>query len=197
MIVQVRGNHGSGKSTAVRGLMNRFPLHQVVYARELSNWERLAVKEDEVVGLILNGPGEGTFLVGAYDRPTGGCDGVKKQDHINQRARFFHDLGYHVVFEGILASITFQRYADLAEQVGRDKMLFGFLDTAKEQSFANIAERRKSSKITRGPFNEGLFDSKITMLRRNRERLIADGYRVLDLRFGEATEQIADALLTA
>lgn len=197
MVIQVRGNHGSGKSTAVRALIQKYGIHTETAAGEVDgHLLGMAEKHTEIIGYILHGPGPGTFIVGPYKSPTGGCDVVKRQDYITNRVKHFHDLGYHVVFEGILASITYQRYADLADYVGKSNYVFGFLATTKEQSYANIAKRRESSTVVRGPFKDDLFDAKVAMLARCHARYIAEGYRVEDLAFGRATDQI-DTFLTS
>jgi hypothetical protein len=156
----------------------------------------MATGPKEVIGIecAATAQGKPIYIVGTYDRPTGGCDAVKTQDYITQRVQRYHDAGYHVLFEGILASITFQRWADMADYVGKENMVFAFLSTSREQSFANIAERRKSSKVVRGPFKEDLFDKKVQMLRRCRERYLDGGYRVLDCTFGEASRLLVETL---
>jgi thymidylate kinase len=183
VIIQIRGNNGSGKSTTVQGIIARYGLHQKVYARELDNWPEMAEKEDEVLGLILKGPGDGTFVLGNYDRPSGGTDGIKRQEQITQRILTFHNLGYHVVYEGILASTIYQRFADIADKVGRDKAVFCFMDTPPEQCLANIDKRRQTSTISRGPYNVDLFNKKVKVMARCRDKFQAAGYRCVDLHF--------------
>ena len=89
--------------------------------------------------------------------------------------------GFDVAFEGILASITYERYADLAGKMqdAQVRYQFIFLMPDRAKCFEHINARRKTSKVVRGPFKEELFDAKVKMLDRCCARYERAGFEVI------------------
>ena len=129
LIINVRGMNGSGKTHAVRGMLGDDPL-QFTFD-ELQAWLPLAgepplpgtlgdyaAKPNEVLATLGFTPDGRTIIaLGRYDKPTGGCDAINKQDHTCNRVREFATRFDIVLFEGIIVSMTWGRYADLFNDV--------------------------------------------------------------------------------
>lgn len=139
MIVDIRGTHGSGKSTLVRLLLKKY--------------EHVPVTEGytgELLGYSL--PEINCGVIAKYTEFGGGCDGVKSADEVVRRVRMFHARFDRVVLEGILVSHTFQRYADLATELGNGDYRFLFLDTPLAKCIERVEKRRLAKGNTK-PLN--------------------------------------------
>jgi predicted ABC-type ATPase len=182
MIINTRGTSGSGKSTVVRRLLDHNKHKQVwsngteevlvsvptadepaelvpAFSDKVYDLKR---KKYELLGYQLTLPGnhQRTLLgnhvlriVGKYETPCGGCDGIKTQDLVEGRVRQWHAAGYNVLFEGLLISDIYTRWAQLAKDVGLSNMVFAFLDTPLDVCI----ERVKGRRTARGndkPLNE-------------------------------------------
>lgn len=181
MIINIRGTSGSGKSTIVRKLLDNFP-HTPV-------WDNSS--KPKVLGYQLDDlGGRRVRIVGKYETPCGGCDGIKTQDEVEQRVRDWHELGYDVLFEGLLISHIYGRWAKLAKDVGTGNMLFAFLDTPLEVCL----ERVKARRVARGndtPFNETNTRQKWADARRVCAKAKADGLNALWFNADALYEQLS------
>ena len=132
-IIQIRGTHGSGKSTAVRALMREFGPAKPIWTPDgqTAGWKPIGYQLD------------GMRAVGSYENECGGCDTIAKQDDITERVSTWARFG-DVVFEGILASKTHERYAELARaHVRRGGIyVFAYLTTPLDVCLKRVAERR-------------------------------------------------------
>lgn len=133
-IINVRGTNGSGKTTIIRGLM------------KMATKVEPVGPETRPLSYILTIPGVDApvAIIGSYVNVNGGCDTIKTQDDICGRVRGHAGLGHHVVFEGVLISVLYQRYADLDKELTADghKFIWGFLDTPLKVCVARIMDRR-------------------------------------------------------
>jgi adenylate kinase family enzyme len=143
MIINPRGTSGSGKTTIVRGLMDKAtnirPIGGTVkkpYAYELSGFRRPL------------------FIIGGYENVCGGCDGIPTQDAICHRVRKCAAEG-DVIFEGLLISHLFGRYQALDRELTSNghHYIWAFLDTPLELCLERVIARREASGRARGPFN--------------------------------------------
>jgi adenylate kinase family enzyme len=161
MIVNLRGTSGSGKTTVVRGLMEKYPSIRALGPEK---------KPEGYECLMANFPGNPPplYVVGSYKNVCGGCDGIKTQDEICDRVRRYAGLfeqGYelqlgtdqaapivsaltgppHVVFEGLLISHLYSRYLNLDREM-KDKFgqhtIWAFLDTPEEVCVDRVKDRR-------------------------------------------------------
>lgn len=157
-VVDIRGTHGSGKTTVVRNLL------------KMGEWEPL------VGPVTANGKSKhkhlgfanrawGAAVIGNYPEgfASGGCDGVSPPDEVCRRVRMFASEYRVVILEGILVSHTFQRYNDLAVELEGGGLLAGddiqyrfyFLDTPLETCLARVKARNEASRAANiRPFNE-------------------------------------------
>src|SRR5882724_1628876 len=91
-ILNLRGTHGSGKTTIVRQLMGRYKA------------EPLQGPEDrKPQGYHMKTTFGDIRVVGSYETACGGCDAIQPYDLIWPRVVNYAEVG-HVVFEGALIS---------------------------------------------------------------------------------------------
>ena len=128
-IINVRGTHGSGKSTIVRSLLeanDARPIH-VDGARRPEAYE-------------LTLAGKTTFILGPYLSPCGGCDAVRPYALIHHLIKKYAELG-HVVFEGAVISSYWGAIGALLEGWKRNAII-AFLDTSVDECIRRVQERR-------------------------------------------------------
>lgn len=131
MIANLRGTHGSGKSTVVRTLLERYDAKPTTLTRN---------KPDNYV-LVL-GNGEPLYIVGNYVNACGGCDAIQPYSLIWPRVVEFAKHG-HVLFEGALISTTYGSIGVASEEYG-DSFVFAFLDTPLQVCLDRIKQRREA-----------------------------------------------------
>src|SRR6187549_2577727 len=119
MIITVRGTHGSGKTTAVQGLIAKGN-GQPIYGR-LKN-------KPEAYRLIFSDVPDPAYVLGPYTLTCGGCDAVKPYAIVIDLIRDYAKLG-HVIFEGALISSCLGKISALIEQRGRETV-YAFLTTS-------------------------------------------------------------------
>jgi hypothetical protein len=132
VIVNLRGTHGSGKSTVARTVIDRFggvpdpgpkgrPLGYVVTV------PRLAAP---------------LYVVGSYETACGGCDGIQPYGDIWPRVVVAAAHG-HVLFEGALVSSSYGNIGRASEAYG-DEFVFAFLSTPLDVCLGRVAARRRA-----------------------------------------------------
>lgn len=131
MILNIRGTHGSGKSTLVRGLLNRGS------ASPLG-----AGKRPEGYVVTLPKLARPVYVVGSYETACGGCDGIQPYSLIWPRIVEYAGKG-HVVFEGALVSSSYGNIGRSSEVYGNN-FVFAFLDTPLEECLRRVARRREA-----------------------------------------------------
>jgi thymidylate kinase len=131
MIVNIRGTHGSGKSTLVRRLLADYD-PQPIYGV-------LGVKQPEAYRLEGKGLGRPTYVLGPYRTNTGGCDRINPYDLILVLLDKYATKG-SLVFEGALVSDQYGRVGAWLEQRPEVSVVM-FLDTSLEQCIKNIQKR--------------------------------------------------------
>lgn len=134
MILNVRGTNGSGKSTIVRTILDKF-IHAPVYGL-------LGPRKPEAYCLKLTKdyPGKFLYLLGPYMTPAGGADCIQPYDNIIPLIEKYSQRG-HVLFEGVLVSKSKGSVGTYLEKFGKQAVLL-FLDTTLEQCIAAVQERR-------------------------------------------------------
>jgi len=84
------------------------------------------------------------YFIGAYTNVCGGCDTIPTQDMACSLVRHFSQFG-HVIFEGLLMSHLFARYAALYEELCEENnipFIFAYMDTPLEICIERVKERR-------------------------------------------------------
>lgn len=138
-VIDIRGTHGSGKSFIMHYLLDTYPSTAVLGpAYKGSKHET----DEAHIGYELQLPkGKTGFLLGQYKNECGGCDGIKTADEIVHRVRSRAPRYDYVLLEGILVAHTFQRYSDLAHEIGDYRFLI--LNTPRRTCVARVRARRK------------------------------------------------------
>lgn len=139
MIINLRGTHGSGKSTVVRSIIDRYkglPLHDV---------------KGKIEGYCMQSPYGGIMVVGPYNTPCGGCDRIQPYADIWPRVEDYIKRAEHVIFEGALVSTSYGTIGKFSEAYG-DQFVFACLDTPVELCLDRVRARREERGNTK-PLN--------------------------------------------
>lgn len=139
MIINIRGTSGSGKTTVVRGIMNKGSVIP------LDEHKKPAGYRVEIPDL-----GQPVYVVGPYTTACGGTDAIGTQDEVCDRIRAFAPLG-HVLVEGLLMSKTFGRYAKLDRELDAQgqHFIWAFLDTPLDVCLARVGARRETRRLAK------------------------------------------------
>lgn len=170
MILNVRGTNGSGKSTIVRAILDRFtstPIYGVLGPKKPEAY-RLLLKDDKIL-----------FLLGPYQTPAGGADCIQPYDNIPILVDKYAKLG-HVLLEGVLVSKIKGQLGACFEKYGKAAVML-FLDTSQEDCIKAVQARRNERGDDR-PFNPHNLIEAFKATQRVRRTLIADDImRVMDI----------------
>lgn len=132
MIINIRGTHGSGKSTIAKTLITTYKGHSV--DTDIRGRPK---------GYVLAIPDVGDlYIVGSYETACGGCDSIQPYADIWPRVVEFAEQG-HVLFEGALVSSSYGEIGRASEQYG-DQFIFAFMDTPLEVCLQRIVARRQA-----------------------------------------------------
>lgn len=131
MIINIRGTHGSGKSTVVKTLLSRYPNEQIKGPKKPLGY-RVAVP-------FLDRP---VMVVGPYETACGGCDAIQPYSLIWPRVDEYAEVG-HVLFEGALVSTNYGTIGEASEKYG-DDFVFAFLNTPLQVCLDRVKARREA-----------------------------------------------------
>lgn len=142
-ILRVSGTFGSGKTTA---------------ARDFLKYQHTALEKDgKIQGYKIDASSVGIaapiFLLGSYKNTCGGCDGIKTQAEIAERALKAHPHG-HVLMEGALLSGSGMGGAVTIAVEPTGCGVYAFLNTPLEECIIRVKIRRAAAG------NEKPFDPK-------------------------------------
>jgi hypothetical protein len=169
MLINVRGTSGSGKSTAVLGLLAQCP-HKPIYGALGRLPEAYALCAQPV------------FVIGPYTSNCGGCDRILPFALVLQLIEKYAKQG-DVVFEGLLMS-TF--YGDIGRLMETQDSVVMFLDTPLEVCIARVKARRGGR-----PFNPKLLTQKHGTIARLKDKF---GARAMSASDRDATAAIMKLL---
>ena len=163
MIINVRGTSGSGKTYTVRSFMEAYgPDHTI------------ADREGKVVAHCIYYKMMPVFFIGSYKNICGGCDAIPTQDLACSYVRHFSLYG-HVIFEGLLMSHLYARYAALYKELTQEyntPFTFAFMDTPLELCLERVKARRLEKGNTKefNPANTiGKYNSVLTVIEKFKE----------------------------
>lgn len=170
MIIQLRGTSGSGKSTAVRAIMDRYGPRSPV--------RKIGMKRRQPIGYLCapqEPDGPSLFVVGHYETACGGCDTLPGYDFTIELVREAASSGYDVLFEGLLISEEVNRCAKLHQ----DDLLFLSigLSTPVDVCLDSVNQRRREKKPDAENVNPGNTTSRFGAIQRVMDRLSALGVR--------------------
>lgn len=190
--INIRGTGGSGKSTLVRKVIERYPYHANILeekrkrAMATCHWFVQSKTTTTV-------PTRGLFVPGHYETNCGGCDTVKTVDKVYElvRASALGD-GNNVLYEGIMVMDDVTRAVqfdqDLKKKDGR--LIVISLTTPIEECLAGIRSRRGAEKEAVKPLNEKNTRNRMKAQVNSLHRLKQAGVEVLKLSRDEALEKI-------
>lgn len=141
MIINLRGTNGSGKSTIVKAVMEKFDMHPSwrVGRRQPIGYFSIDIDKPKL------------WVVGHYETECGGCDTIPVMDDVYDQIIKAKKEGYNVLYEGIMASGEYRRCADLHKET-HDVMVIA-LDVLLADCITSILERRERTHRTTKPFN--------------------------------------------
>lgn len=193
MLINVRGTSGTGKSWVMYQLMER-------YNAEPITDETLPSRSKTSGYTMADG---NVAIIGRYESACGGCDTIKSPALVVERLEQFYREFPIVIFEGLVVSHTFQRYADVAdrykEETGEETH-FLFLDTPLKKCIGRVRKRRHERGNTKpfDPFkNPGLATDWHQVWNNTRRSFIDNGYNVQSLNHQDPLPQVTDLIDTA
>jgi hypothetical protein len=129
-VINVRGTNGAGKTTMMVELAEVIKGELKLLQVEKERWAVPFIADDD--GKVA--------IVGRYDRPTGGCDGIRPIHRIYEAVDELRDLYRIVLFEGGAVSDSLPRWLRLAD---RGPVVFAFLGTPLNECIKNRSARRQ------------------------------------------------------
>src|ERR1700739_669664 len=105
-LISIRGTNGSGKSTVVRNILDKFQKWPI--------YGYCGFKSPEAYGLVIPGIKPSTFILGSYERVTGGVDNIQPYDLILEVLKKYIPEG-HVIFEGLIVTSVYGRVMTMLE----------------------------------------------------------------------------------
>lgn len=169
MLVNLRGNSGSGKSTIVRAIMKK------AIVEGLDRDSKMRPRNYRVV---LKGFKKHLFVIGRYETQCGGVDTISSTAELFARVDKYAKQG-HVLFEGLLISSYWGSFGEWAKKY-KGRIVFAYLDTPLEECLARVTQRR----IVAGnikPFNETNTRRRAASIEATKARAIADGQRIVTI----------------
>lgn len=142
MIIDIRGTHGSGKSTIAIRLIQKYKAQAILADNHLHHKPARPPRGGVQLGQQFLMKDRIVTILGKYDSQCGGCDGIPTQDEIVARMKMFAAVG-DVILEGALVSHTFERWDQQARLV-TTPWHFLFLDTPLDVCIARVEARRKA-----------------------------------------------------
>jgi len=131
VIINVRGANGSGKTTAVRSVLNEYQTRKPHFVEGRS---KPLYYTCESPGLLP------VKILGSYELVSGGCDNIPEVETVFTLARMLADGGANVIFEGILAQHSSTRLLDLHRVHPVDVLV---LTTSQDDCVASVKDRRR------------------------------------------------------
>lgn len=162
MLINLRGTHGSGKSTICHTLLeanDARPLYGALGQRPEAYEVTLA--------------GKTTYVLGPYETQCGGADCIQPYALIVPLIEKYAALGGDVVFEGALISSCWGAVGKLLESHGRGAVV-AFLDTTVDECIARVQALRAQRGNER-PFNPANLIAKHASILRLKQKLDAAG----------------------
>lgn len=178
MIVNIRGTHGSGKSTIVRELMARYNAAPILHGG--TRRPRAYALKVPLFSHLL-------YVVGPYETACGGCDAIQPYADIWPIVEKVAAWG-HVLFEGALVSSSYGNIGRASELYG-DEFVFAFLDTPLRVCLERIAARRRARGDDR-PVDPRNTETKYNNIVRSRGKIEAAGRNVVTLDHRRAVLQV-------
>lgn len=175
LIINLRGNSGSGKTFTTRAFMERC---KPLTTTGLSYTD----------GPFLDYRGQRWAVLGRYTNACGGCDTIKTQNEIVNRVQYWTRAGINVWLEGLIMSTIYGTVGAYSEQF-KSQWVFAYLQPPIEECIRRIKARRRAAGNTK-PLNEDNTRRRVSTIARNREIVLSYGRRVVDLNWEDPLPQL-------
>ena len=179
-LVQLRGTTGAGKTTCMRGFIERLGGAELGYVNG-SKAKRGVMRSEHWT------------ILGDYENQSActGCDRFSNRDDLMAVLKsVLRERPENIAFEGMIYSHTFQLASDindLARKHGYEYVPV-FLNTSYETALSRVTVRNGGKKI-----NEETLVSKILAFRVAREKIRRSGIKIIDIDSDSlSAEQVAD-----
>lgn len=140
-VIQVRGTSGSGKSTAMRHMLELIEPKPLVYATTRSRnpaHQRVRVYKGHLDGARV-------YVLGDYSphRNAGGCDTIPKIDEVIELTKTYGTRERAIVLlEGLLLAHSWGAFGEFAHETFGERYINAFLDTPVEKCLKRVVKRR-------------------------------------------------------
>lgn len=131
-IINIRGTHGSGKSTVVRRVLD---LYENTSPVEIPSRSRPLGYRCSRAGM------QNLYVPGHYETPTGGCDTISSIETIFGSVVTAAESGSSVLFEGIVAQHSAGRLIELHAKM---PVVVIVLSTSRDECVESVRARRAS-----------------------------------------------------
>ncbi len=134
MIINIAGTSGSGKSSAMRKILQQIePLRPYFFDHD----------QDKVAGYVGVFSNKRVVVIGSYGNPTGGCDTLPNLEMVFKDVEEFARRGVCVLFEGLLVSRSKGRLLQLFRRLSHIPMFIYHLTTPLDLCIESIDYRRQ------------------------------------------------------
>lgn len=182
LIINVRGNSGSGKTYLTREFMSLIRSEPgKVFGATYEGW-------DEIGDL----KGRNWVVLGKYGNVCGGCDTIKTQAEIIERIECAIKAKFNVWLEGLILSTIYGTVGEYSERFG-DRWVFAYLQPPIEECIRRIKARRLAAGNNK-LLNETNTRNRVATIVRNREIVLEHGRRVVDLNWRRPLPQLLDII---
>lgn len=172
LIINVRGNSGSGKTYLTRQFMATGKIHS-------------APEEPDV---FMYWKDTRWYILGRYTNTCGGCDTIKTQVEIIERVQRYTKMGANVWLEGLIMSTIYGTVGGYSERFG-DRWVFAYLQPPIDVCLSRIYQRREEAGNTK-PLNEANTRARVHSIESSRLKCIDRGRRVVDLDWHKPLPQL-------
>ncbi len=189
MIIQICGTNASGKTTAMRKVMQLAKsVAPMVFVSKDGKKQKVAGYGCEFEGV------EGTVIVmGPYEgAATGGCDAIggSAEDHY-ATVKKFHDNGFHVLCEGIRI-MNHTRGIELQRETGCVHAIV--LTTPLDEVMSSLQKRRAEANNTRELKSVKDIESNVTRARNYALKIYEVGGKMYKVTREEAPDKVLEIL---
>jgi hypothetical protein len=193
LVIQLKGNSGSGKTTVTRQFMAMGRVSKIETVWHSPNaWPKPRHTDYRVQ---IDGCRRPWVVLGTYLNVCGGADKIKSSAEVIERIEYYTGEGYNVWFEGLLLSTTYGVVGTYLEKFG-DDALFAYLDTPLDTCLNRIRARRDTEGNGK-PFNPAKTIKRhraVTILNRDTTE-VKHGRRCLTISDSDALSQLWPIIL--
>lgn len=149
-VIQLRGTSGSGKTTAMKHMLELTGATPLLYAQTQSrnpNQQKVRVYKGRLDGARV-------YILGDYSphRSAGGCDTIPKIEDVIELTKAYGTRHRSVLLlEGLLLAHSWGAFGEYAHESFGERYINAFLDTPVEKCLKRVVKRRAA----RGQDTEG------------------------------------------